>query len=434
MPIECQVFRPEKEREVPALIVSHPSTLVARGMGRSYGDASLNPAGVISSERLNRFLAFDAENGVITAEGGVSLAEILDVAVMKGWFLPVVPGTKYASLGGAIACNVHGKNHYAKGDLAEHILSLKLCLPNGETLECSAAKNAEIFWATCGGMGMTGYIEQATLKLIPIESASLDCWRVKAENIEEMATLFYENAANSDYMIGWIDHFARGKNLGAGIFEKSNHCKLTEGMPLGKYHENPPLISIPKFFPSFLLNKYSMALYNRARFYGVGKKGATIKRNFSEFFHPLDALKNWNRMYGVRGFFQYQFIVPEGKNAAIDMRNILQLIQDSGYFSFLAVIKYHRTSKGLMTFPMAGFSIALDFPAGAQILGLLDKIDEELCRIGGRIYLAKDARAKPGVIEKMYGKNFYEWKKIIKEIDPQNKLDSAMSKRLGFHE
>lgn len=432
--MECPVYRPEKEREVPVVMASHGSALVARGMGRSYGDASLNSGGIISSERLNRFIEFDAEKGVITAEGGVSLAEILDIAVVKGWFLPVVPGTKYASLGGAIACNIHGKNHYAKGDFAEYVLHLKLCLPNGESLDCSAAKNAEIFWATCGGMGMTGYIERATLQLIPIESASLGCWRVKAENIEEMVALFRENATNSDYMIGWIDHFARGKNLGAGIFEKSNHCKLTDGLPLGKYREKPPSFSVPKFFPAFTLNKYSMALYNRARFCGIGKKGATMKRNFFEFFHPLDALKNWNRMYGNNGFFQYQFIVPEGKNAAIDMRNILQLIQDSEHFSFLAVIKYHRGGKGLMTFPIAGFSIALDFPAGEKILGLLDKIDEELCRTGGRIYLAKDARAKPGTIEKMYGKNFREWKKIIKEIDPQNKMDSAMGKRLGFHE
>lgn len=431
-PVECAVYRPEKAREISALWRSHASSLIARGLGRSYGDAALNPEGVISSERLNRFIDFDAEKGIITAEGGVSLAEILNVTILKGWFLPVIPGTKYASLGGAIACNIHGKNHYAKGDLAEHILSLKLCLASGESIECSKDKNPEIFWATCGGLGMTGYIERAVLQLIPIESTSLTSWRVKAKNIEEMAALFRAHRADSDYMIGWINHFASGKNLGAGIFEKSRHAKLYEGEPLGKYKEKEPGITIPKFFPSFVLNKYSMAVYNRTRFFGVSEKGKEEKRSFAEFFHPLDSLNHWHRLYGRHGFLQYQFMVPEGKNAVIDMQNILQMIQDSGLFSFLAVIKYHRRGKGFMTFPIEGFSIALDFPAEGKIFPLLDRIDEELCKIGGRIYLAKDARAKPGMIERMYGDNFRTWKKIIRELDPQNKINSGMAERLGF--
>ena len=428
---QCEVFRPERQKDVADIYMEHGATLVARGAGKSYGDAALNREGVILSDRLNKFLGFNAERGIVNVQPGVTLAEILSASIAEGWFLPVIPGTKYASAGGCFAANVHGKNEYKQGEFAANVLNLKLRLPNRELVHCSEDTNSELYWATAGGMGMTGFIEEIALRLMPISSTKMKVDKVRVDNIEEMAERMRKGVGNSEYMVGWIDHFGSGKNLGQGIFERASHVKKTEPA-LANYKAKEPGLCVPFNLPGFVLNRYSMKLYNQMRFAGIGYSTKSNIKNFEGFFHPLDGIKNWNRLYGKKGFLQYQFLVPESDEAVENIKTILKKIQDKGLFSFLAVIKYHGPHRGFLSFSDDGFSVALDFPNIPEVHSLLDEIDEFLCTIGGRVYLAKDARLKPANFEKMYGDVLPEWRKIIREVNPKHKIYSSMARRLGF--
>ena len=252
------------------------------------------------------------------------------------------------------------------------------------------------------------------------------------ELAQEMCALFTSNADHEDYMVGRVDHFAKGKKLGAGYFETASHTGLDKGKAPGNYQPSAPGLSVPACFPSFVLNKHSMNLYNKYKFMGVSSKEKEKLVQFENFFHPLDGIGNWNNLYGKKGFLQYQCMVPESPETASQIREILTRIQSKGLFSFLAVIKYHRASKGLMTFPIQGFSLALDFSISNEIFRLLDEIDDYVAKIGGRVYLGKDARMKRENFEKMYVNTFPRWKKIIRELDPQKKITSLMGDRLGF--
>ncbi len=426
----CVTYRPEKVRDVDAVYAAHDGTVLMRGSGKSYGDAALNREGVMLTERLNRFLAFDESRGVIRTQGGVTLAEILQVVVPKGWFLPVLPGTKYATIGGALACNIHGKNHYKVGDIAPHVEEAVLRLSTGEVVSCSPENNADAFWATAGGMGMTGCVEEVSLKLLPITSAHLSTERRRVKNIEEMAEHFRSGVARADYMMGWIDHFGEEDELGRGVFESATHVDRHD-QSLWQYGEEK-VFNVPCHIPSWVLNKYSMHVYNWLRFRGVGEKPVKETRAFEDFFHPLDGLGNWNKLYGKRGFLQYQFLVPESMLAVEQLRKVLEMIQRSGQFSFLAVIKYHGPHEGMLSFPSDGFSVALDFPNTSRVHALLDQVDDYLCTIGGRVYLAKDARLKPYTFERMYGEHLAKWRRVVQELDPGRKIQSTMDRRLGM--
>lgn len=428
---QCTVFRPERPQDVGDIYLEYNASVIARGAGKSYGDAALNREGVILSERLNKFLAFDKEKGIITTQSGVTLSEILAVSVPEGWFLPVIPGTKYVSAGGCFASNVHGKNEYKFGEFASHVASVKLRLPNREVIHCSQYTNPEIFWATAGGMGMTGYIEEISIKLFPISSARMKVETARVKNLEELMEKMRSAVGNSEYMVGWVDHFGTGKDFGRGVFERAYHVKKPD-MSLKRHVEHEPRINVPFFMPSFILNKYSMSVYNGFKFASVGETAKTRTKNFSSFFHPLDAIGNWNRLYGRRGFLQYQCLIPEGKDAIENMKKILKTIQAKNLFSFLAVIKYHGPHQGMLSFSKDGFSMALDIINTPAVHGLLDEIDEFLCSVGGRVYLAKDARLKPISFERMYADNLPEWRKIIKQVDPKCKIHSSMARRLGL--
>lgn len=427
----CYLQRPEKISTLEKEILD-TANFIPRGAGKSYGDASLNNLGVISSLRLNKFIAFDSENGLITCQAGVLLSEIIEVAVIKGWFLNVLPGTKYVSVGGAVAGNVHGKNHYKAGDFAEHITNIKLRLPSGDVINCSINENSEVFSATIGGMGMTGFIEEVTIKLKKIDSISLKTKIRKTSSIEEMLTLFEANAEREDYMVGWLDHFASGNNFGKGYFETASHLALDKGVAPGNFTPEHSKIKVPGIFPSFILNKHTMNFYNKLKFFGISEKEKEKTTEFENFFHPLDGIGSWNNLYGKNGFLQYQFIIPHSSDAASQIKEVLSRIQKAGFFSFLAVVKYHKNSNGLLTFPVHGYSVALDFSVSKELFRLLDEIDEYVAKIGGRVYLGKDARMKRENFEKMYVNTFPRWKRILKEIDPKKKITSLMSDRLGF--
>ena len=430
---QCLSYRPEKQRDLPQLLGEHRIGLVARGLGRSYGDAALNPEGVVRMERLDHCLAFDEDTGLLSAQAGVTLSDIMALFIPRGFLPPVIPGTRHVTLGGAFASNVHGKNHLRMGDFAEHVTQVQLVLPTGERVSCSRDENAELFWATAGGMGMTGIIESLTLRLRRIASASLESVRYRVDSMEDMIAAFEHYRESHEYLVGWIDHMARGEALGQGIFEAANHAPAgDDALPFSDYTPPQSRLSVPFSAPSFLLNRMSMALYNKLRFRGATDEREHAIIDFSSFFHPLDRIGHWNRLYGARGFYQYQCVLPESPNIAAHLREFLALIQQRGQFSFLAVLKAHRESQGMLSFPLAGYSLALDFPSTDAVRALLPLLDEWVQSHGGRIYLAKDAALSPDAFARMYGARAEQWQAFIRALDPEARLSSLMSRRLQW--
>lgn len=430
---ECISWRPEKQRDVRQLVREAASPVIAFGMGRSYGDAALQPAGIIRTNRLDHFIQFDPEQGIVRAQAGVTLSELMDFCIPKG-FLPVVlPGTRFATLGGAFACNIHGKNHWCDGDFAEHVLSIRLLLADGTSIECSPSEHADLFWATAGGMGMTGIIEEITLKLRPIASNSLTTTSYKVDSIEDMVAAFEGMRDHSDYMVGWIDHMAKGGDIGRGVFEAARHISAAEGgSPLAHYKAPKQRFCIPFFLPSFALNRYSMALYNRLRFrrYSHVRKTETVP--LGGFFHPLDSIGHWYRLYGKRGFYQYQCLIPDSPDVVTHLRQFLSALQEHKLFSYLAVIKYHREGKGMLTFPLKGYSLALDFPNTKRVRSLLPQLNRWIAERGGRVYLAKDALLTAEQFNHMYSAQAPDWRDVIRDADPEGRFTSLMSTRLEW--
>lgn len=422
------VYRPERQREVSDIITHHPSSLIARGAGRSYGDASLNWEGVVDMQRLNRFLAFDTANGIMTVQSGVTLKEVMDVSIPLGWFPPVIPGTKYVTIGGCFACNVHGKNAYVEGEFAKHVASIKLRTSTGALIECSPQSEANTFWATAGGMGATGIIEEVTLQLKPIASSSMRKETFRTQSIDDLVHAFRQYADKSEYMVGWIDHFGKGPKFGKGVFESASHAKAEVGQALFSYKASPPPKPFP--LPPFFLNATTMAFYNQRRFGKYKDVPKTEICGFDEFFHPLDKYSDWNKLYGSKGLVQYQFILPDTDDVAIHIQTILQTFQQSKQHSYLAVIKYHGAHQGMLSYGIKGFSVALDFPVNTKLMGVLDTIDGMVADLGGRIYLAKDARLKSDMFFKMYSPQVDEWMRMLAELDPERKMTSAMVRRL----
>lgn len=426
---QCLSFRPEKQRELKSLVSRLKTPLVARGLGRSYGDAALAPSGTLCTERLDHLLAFDADRGTVRAQAGVTLADLMQIFIPRGFLPPVIPGTRHVTLGGMLACNVHGKNQFKAGDFAEHVLSARVLLPTGESMDCSPQQNADLFWATAGGYGMTGIIEEITLKLKSITSISLKAVSHRIDSIEDMVAAFVSHRKQADYMVGWIDHMGQEKEIGRGVFEAAKHLAADEGgLPLSQFTLPAAKISVPFFMPPFLLNRYTMAIYNSRRFGSYAF--APEKIDFSGFFHPLDGIAHWNRLYGQRGFFQYQCLLPETPDVAQHLRALLAMIHKKGLFSFLAVIKYHRNGSGPLAFSKQGYSLALDFPNTPRVRKLLDEIDRFVAERGGRVYLAKDARMTAEMFYKMYGNAALDWRAFVQKTDPEKHFESLMSKRL----
>ncbi|MDE3015807.1 MAG: FAD-binding oxidoreductase [Pseudomonadota bacterium] len=428
----CLSYRPEKRRDLDALLSRHGEALLARGLGRSYGDAALQPAGTVKTERLDHIISFEAGEGVLQAQAGVTLADVMALCIPCGWLPPVIPGTKHVSLGGAFACNVHGKNHWRFGDFAEHVLSIRLRLASGEIVECTKQDNRDLFWATAGGMGMTGIIEEVTLKLRPVASASLKTTAYRVDSIADMIAAFEHYRSNSDYMVGWVDHMADG-GAGRGIFEAASHSAPEEGgAPLKKFLSPEIKFFLPCFLPSFTLNRVTMSLYNKWRFRRYSEERREDIVGFEDFFHPLDAIGNWNRLYGRRGFFQYQCLLPDAPDIVEQVRTLLSAIHKRKCFSFLAVIKYHREGKGYLTFSKEGYSIALDFPNTRRARALLPQIDRWVADRGGRVYLAKDALLSPDLFYRMYGQSAQDWMQVLRKADPAGRFTSLMSDRLQW--
>lgn len=428
----CASYRPEKERELAAILRAQQTPVIARGLGRSYGDASLQPHGVIKTERLDNFIEFNAETGVLRAQAGVSLEDVIGFSVPRGFLPPVIPGTKHVTLGGGFACNVHGKNQYKMGEFAEHVMSIRLLTGDKKSIECSPTEHADIFWATAGGMGMTGIIEELSLRLMPIHSTSLRTQTMQVENIDAMVGAFEAHKHSADYMVGWLDHMAKRENAGRGVFEAATHITASEGgKPCTGYRDRGTRFKVPFHLPRFALNKYVMAGYNHTRFRRYEKPTSAIT-DFSSFFHPLDAIADWNKLYGKAGFFQYQCLIPESDAVANHLRQLLISLHEEKIFSFLAVIKYHRAGKSPVSFSQGGYSVALDFANTARVRSAIPQINHWIAERGGRVYLAKDALLSADMFRRMYGHHGAQWCELIRDLDPHARFSSMMSERLQW--
>lgn len=431
----CTLHRPERYRLFAPLAESS----IACGMRRSYGDAPLNEGGnVVLSERLNRILSFDRELGVLRAEAGATLQDILRLIVPQGWFLPVTPGTQFVSLGGAVAADVHGKNHHCEGSFGNFVNEILLATPASGMIVCSPESAPDVFWATVGGMGLTGFIVEVELRLKPISSAYIRTRNLPAENLEALFDLFSDPNHDAPYTVAWIDCLSSGKKLGRGVLIAGNHA-TPEELP-NALRTNPLVLkekkslSIPFNFPGWALNPLTVSLFNGAYFAAQSSKRETFISDYRSFFYPLDNILNWNRMYGAQGFIQYQCVIPDS-TAFNALHLLLERFSKSRHASFLAVLKrMGAAGKGMLSFPTAGYTLALDLSLGdPMLLNLLDELDDIVIQHGGRVYLAKDARLKAQSFRKMYPR-YGEWLAVKNQVDPHHHLSSSLSRRLQIGE
>jgi FAD/FMN-containing dehydrogenase len=435
-PVEsCHVFRPEKRSEVAATLASglEPS-YIPRGLGRSYGDAALNEnAGVIWPILLNRFLSFDSAAGVLECESGVSLAEIIQYFLPRGWFLPVTPGTKFVTVGGAIAADIHGKNHHKDGSFSNFVFDFRLLAPTGEVLLCSPAAHPEIFWATVGGMGLTGVVLSARLQLRRVDSAYVFVDFHKAPNLEDALTTMEASDERYEYSVAWIDGIATGKTMGRSVLMRGNHAPAAE-LPARVRHA----LAAPTGhqwnlfldFPSGALNRLTVKAFNTA-YYAIHHTAPRQLVGLEKFFYPLDAINQWNRMYGKRGFIQYQIALPQASGRA-GLRTILDRLARSGRASFLAVLKrFGDAGPGLLSFPMRGYTLALDIPAARGLVPFIHELDRMTLDYGGRIYLAKDALLQAGDFATMYPQ-LESFRALQRKLDPKRLFSSSLARRLGI--
>lgn len=389
------------------------------GLGRSYGDVCLNDGGeLIDFSGCNRVLGFNAERGEIRVEGGMSLADLLTVIVPHGWFLPVTPGTKFVTVGGAIANDVHGKNHHGAGTMGCHVSQLMLYRSEIGGTICSPSQNLDMFRATIGGLGLTGVIGWVDLRLKPIHGNLVEVETILFHGLEEFLNLCHDSDQQWEYTVAWLDCFS-GKRF-RGVFFRGNHSERQS-----KPYKRPPIPAVPFEMPDWMLSGPTVRVFNSLYYTSNRVKAKSHSLHYDPFFYPLDSVPSWNLVYGRRGLVQYQCVIPEMNAGA--MEEMMALIARSGYGSFLAVLKLFGSivSPGILSFPRPGLTFALDFPMrGEKTLHLLDALDEIVFAAGGAIYAAKDARMSRTMFETSYPR----WRELVPYIDP--KCSSSFWRRI----
>ncbi len=436
-PTVAQVAEPAQASDVAGLLRLAPERgVIARGLGRSYNNAAQNEGGlVISTTGLSRILSFDQASGVISCEAGVSLETLMVTGLPAGWFVPVSPGTRQVTVGGAIAADVHGKNHHRAGSFARHVRWLDLLLPDGRELRISPDTDARLFWATAGGMGLTGIILRAELQLTKVQTSRLVVDTIRTADLDETMTCLAEADGRYGYTVAWLDCLASGKHLGRSVVTSGDFATLAD-LPASDRRE--PLafspaarLRAPAACPPGLINRYTVALANEAWYRKAPKHRAGEIQSIGKFFHPLDGIRNWNTVYGPAGFRQYQFVVPFGAEAVL--RQALEQISAARAPSFVTVLKrFGPGDDGYLSFPIPGWTLALDFPARTPGLdGLLYHLDDAVATAGGRVYLAKDSRVRASVLAEMYPR-LRDFTELRAEVDPAGHLVSDLSRRLGL--
>ena len=412
----------------------NPRGAIARGLGRSYGAPAQNAGGtvILMEDDGEASLVLDSAKCTVTADARVSLDRIMRELIPRGWFVPVTPGTRQVTVGGAIASDIHGKNHHVDGSFGAHVQRMSLMTSEGVVRELSPTSTPREFWATVGGMGLTGVILDATFSMLPIETSLMKVETSRAANLDELM----QTMSNDDeyrYSVAWIDLLARGTRMGRGVLTRGDHAKVAD---LGGREAQSPLdfepkslITAPPIFPSGLLNRFTVAAFNEAWFRKAPSRTHIGNETITTFFHPLDGVQKWNRLYGRAGFVQYQFVLPF--EAADTMRAIIGKLSNAKYASFLAVLKYFgRGDAGHLSFPMPGWTLALDVPVGGRSMpATFGEIDMMVLDAGGRHYLAKDSHISAESVRRGYPR-LAEWQAIRDEMDPRGIWHSDLSRRL----
>ena len=409
---------------------------IARGLGRAYGDAAQNAGGaVLDMTALDRIHEIDAVNGLVVCDAGVSLHKLMQVLLPLGWFVPVTPGTRYVTVGGAIGADIHGKNHHVSGSFSRHVRAMELLTGDGETRLVTPEDEPELFWATAGGMGLTGVILAATVQLLPVETSLMQVDTERATDLDDLMARLAATDHRYRYSVAWIDLLARGARTGRAVLTRGDHAPLAA---LDARARRDPLAfrpgrlpAPPRLFPEGLLTRTTVGLFNELWYRKAPRESRGRLQRLPSFFHPLDGVPEWNRIYGRGGFVQYQFVVGHGQEETL--RRIVRRIGACGCPSFLAVLKrFGDGDPGWLSFPVPGWTLALDIPAAMPGLGaLLDELDEEVAAAGGRVYLAKDSRLRPDMLARMYPR-LDDFRELRTRYDPHGTLTSDLARRLAL--
>lgn len=424
---QVRAARPERARELETAVAQAGARgVLARGAARAYGDAALNEGGaVVLTERLNRILDFDPTTGIVTCEPGVTFADLLEVFLPRGFMPPASPGTAFATIGGAVAADVHGKNHDRHGSFGDHVLWFDLLLADGTTQRVSPESDPELFAASIGGMGLTGVLRAVAFRLLPKAAQWVAVRERRIANLEEYLQAFEEVRDTATFSVGWVDALASGSAVGRGVLEVAEFTAGEAPPPPSRAH------SVPLDFPSFALNRFSVRAFNALYLSRVPAGGRTVTRPFREFLYPLDTLHDWNRIYGRRGFYQFQCVLPD-TSAPAGLRRLLETISDTGSPSFLAVLKtLGGSGRGHLSFPIRGHTLALDFPRRNGAEDLLRRLEAITLDHGGRIYLAKDSLLSREGFRAMYPE-LPRFEAVLARVDPQGRFTSDQARRLGL--
>ncbi len=428
---KATVMYPSNDKEIGK--ANQKDCVIPRGLGRSYGDQATNKDRfVIDMNGFNHFLSFDEKEGVVECEAGVALDDIVACFAPKGWFLMITPGTKYVTIGGAIANDVHGKAHHVDGSFASCVLDFKILLSDGTVMHASREENDDLFWANFGGLGLLGTILSARIKLRKIETTFFKTKAIEIKNLDHLFDALDDCDKEYNYSVASLDSFAKGEKLGKGVLVVGNHVKLDE-LP-AKLRKEPLLISgkpklnLPIFLPNFTLNTFTVWILNKL-IYMIQKSGDEFA-HYESFFYPLDMADNWNRAYGKKGFIQYQFVVPFDHGRE-NIKKILKAITESGCTPFLNVLKKFGNGNRFLSFPMEGYTFAIDFPITKKLKPFTKKLDRMVLDAGGRIYMGKDSFLDEETFKSMYPA-YKEWLSIVKKYNPESRFCSDLSRRLGI--
>lgn len=436
-PSAADVEHPTTVDELAAGLDKPPARgVAARGLGRSYGDPAQNAGGrVLDTSAVRGLVDLDLHRGLVTATAGTSIHDLMNWLVPLGWFVPVTPGTRYVTVGGAIANDIHGKNHHRAGSWGNHVLAMTLATPAGGKVTVTPANDPDLFWATVGGVGLTGIILDATIELHPIETSRLVVDTDRTRDLDEVMALMTEGDDRYEYSVAWIDLMARGASVGRSILDRGRFARVDE-LP-AKLQRDPlayradALLPMPFVAPPKLLNPLTVRAFNEAWYRKAPKLRRDHVATIPGFFHPLDAIHDWNRGYGPAGFLQWQCVVP--LDAAEAMRHIVEAFSASAATSLVNVLKrFGPANAGMLSFPQPGWTLSVDLSADVDGLGrLLDRLDEQVLEAGGRLYLAKDSRMRRSTFEGGYPR-LDEWRAVRRRVDPDGVLQHDLGRRLGM--
>jgi decaprenylphospho-beta-D-ribofuranose 2-oxidase len=451
-PSAARVVRPTSVEALVELLGESGARrpVVARGLGRCYGDAAQSAGGtVVDTTALAGVRRFDPATGTLSVGAGTSLDALMRLLVPRGWFVPVTPGTRQVTVGGAVAADIHGKNHHRDGSFAAHVRSLLLASPTGLHRLSPGGEDPEGFWATAGGMGMTGVVVEVELQMVPVETSAMRVDTERAPDLDRLMAALRECDARHRYSVAWIDCLATGARLGRGVLTGADHAARAE-LPAARRHGDGrsdghgdghgdgalafaprPALKVPITPPGWFLNPLTVGAFNEMWYRKAPRRRTGELQGLSTFFHPLDGVAGWNRLYGRRGFLQYQFAVPDAASEVV--RVVLERLASARAASFLGVLKrFGPGDPGPLSFPLEGWTLALDLPLGGEGLGpLLDGVDELVAGAGGRVYLAKDARLRPELLEAMYP-GLERWRRTRRRFDPEAVMGSDLSRRLDL--